>query len=215
MSGAHKAIVVGSFNAAKAAEIIHLLGNAGAPTRTLSEFPGVSPVPEDGTTFAENARAKALGLARRIPPDALLAVLAEDSGLEVDALDGRPGVYSARYVSETATDPQRVQHLLEELGNLPVESRTARFRCCVALADASAVLLETEGTVEGRIAFAPAGDFGFGYDPVFVPRGHEKTFAELGPDVKHSMSHRAVALRAFRERLAEFLRGLSGKEGKA
>jgi XTP/dITP diphosphohydrolase len=197
--------VVGSFNRAKAAEMAELLGGLEVPIRSVREFPAVRPVPESGESFAENARRKAQGLARQIGEAEILGVVAEDSGLEVDALGGRPGVRSARYVSESATDPERVRRLLEELEGLPAERRTARFRCHVALANAERVLIETEGSVEGRIAFAPAGAFGFGYDPVFIPGGYDRTFGEIGADLKPRISHRAVALRAFRERLKEAL----------
>ena len=104
-------------------------------------------------------------------------------------------------MSESATDPERVRRILEELGDLSAARRTARFRCHVALANAERVLIETEGAVEGRIAFAPAGEFGFGYDPIFIPRGYDRTFGEIGSDLKPRISHRAVALKAFRERL--------------
>jgi len=202
---ATRAVVVGSFNAAKAEEMAHLLRDLPAPVCSIREFPGVAPVPEDGTTFAANARLKSLGLARQIRRPDVLGVVSDDSGIEVDALGGRPGVYSARYVSPTATDPERVQRLLEELGARPPAERSARFRCHVVLADGDGVLIETEGVVEGRIAFAPAGDFGFGYDPVFIPEGHERTFAELGAKVKHQISHRARALRKFHAALQRYL----------
>jgi XTP/dITP diphosphohydrolase len=209
-----KALVVGSFNQAKAAEMAQLLRGLELSIRSLRDFPAVRPVAESGATFAENARQKALGLARQIaglPAEGagkgILGVVADDSGLEVDALGGRPGVRSARYVSESATDPERVQRLLEELDGVPAERRTARFRCHVALADAHHVLIETRGTVEGRIAFAPAGAFGFGYDPVFIPRGYDRTFGEIGADLKPRISHRALALREFRERLKQLLDG--------
>jgi len=211
-AGRRPAIVVGSFNPKKSAEMAELLAGVGAPVRSLSEFPDVEAVPEDGTTFAENARLKALGLARQIEAADILGVVADDSGIEVDAMNGRPGVFSARYGGENATDPERVQRMLEELGDLPPEKRTARFRCHVTCADAQRVLIETEGAVEGRIAFEPAGDFGFGYDPVFIPHGYDRTFSELGPEVKHRISHRAIALRKFREELIALLRGRFGHE---
>lgn len=206
MGGSRRAIVVGSFNPGKAAELAELLRDIHTPIRPLAEFPGVRPVPEDGTTFAENSRRKAIGLARQVRSPEVLGVVADDSGLEVDALGGRPGVYSARYAGEDATDPERVQRLLEELNGVPAEQRTARFRCHVAFANAETLLIETDGTVEGRISFAPAGDFGFGYDPVFIPNGYERTFAELGAEVKHRISHRAVALRRFSAALLAYLR---------
>ena len=208
MKDVPKAIVVGSFNRAKAAEIAGLLRETGVPVRPLSDFPGVSAVPEDGRTFAENARLKALGLIAQLPHDELLGVLAEDSGLEVDALGGRPGIYSARYVSDTATDPERVGCLLAELRGVHATTRAGRFRCHLVLAGADRIFLEADGVVEGRIAHASAGDFGFGYDPIFIPHGYDRTFAELGPEVKHRISHRAVALREFRKALAQFIREL-------
>ena len=216
MSGRHRrAVVVGSFNAKKAEEMAELLRGLEVPVRLLAEFAGVRPVSEDGETFAENSRRKALGLARQIIAAnencPLLGVVADDSGLEVDALDGRPGVYSARYAGEDATDSERVRRILHELGGVPAEKRSARFRCHIALADAERILLETEGTVEGRIAFEPAGNFGFGYDPVFIPLDYDGTFAELGAEVKHRISHRATALRLFRDGLVRLLREPCGK----
>ena len=204
-SAQHRPIVVGSFNRAKAAEMAELLAGIHVPVRSLVDFPNVRPVPEDGKTFAENSRLKALGLAQQVMTPDLLGVVADDSGIEVDALHGRPGVHSARYAGEDATNPERVRLLLSELGDLPPEKRTARFRCHVAFADAERILLETNGTIEGRISFAPAGDLGFGYDPVFIPLGYAKTFAELGAEVKQRISHRAVALHLFRNELTQWL----------
>lgn len=204
-------IVVGSFNAAKAAEMAELLSGFHVAVRGLRDFPAVRPVPETGKTFAENSNMKALGMAAQIDAPGFLGLVADDSGIEVDALGGRPGVYSARYVSETATDPERVQRILEELGTLAYEKRTARFRCHVSFAFEGKVVIETEEKVEGFISFAPAGSFGFGYDPIFVPRGYDQTFGELGADVKHRISHRAKALRLFREKMKEYLaRGKAG-----
>jgi XTP/dITP diphosphohydrolase len=207
MTPAGRFLVIGSFNAKKAAEMAELLDGLDLPVRSLRDYPGVVSVPETGDTFAENARQKALGFAAQIRDPALLGVVSDDSGLEVDALGGRPGVYSARYLGEEATDPQRVLGILKELGDLPPADRTARFRCHVALAAPGEALIETEGVVEGRIAFAPAGEHGFGYDPIFIPLGYDRTFAEIGYGVKHRISHRAVALRLFRERLQRRLAG--------
>lgn len=206
MTGVKRILVVGSFNLEKAEEMADLLADVGVPVKSAQGFPGIKPVPEDGTTFAENARIKATKIAAQLgQAKDILGVVADDSGLEVDALDKRPGVYSARYLGEEATDPERVRGILSELGDLPEEKRTARFRCAIAFARRGEVPIETEGVVEGRIAFAPAGDFGFGYDPIFIPEGYERTFAELGANVKHHISHRAVALREFHERLVAFL----------
>ncbi len=197
------AIVVGSFNQAKAAEIIELLRDLQVVVRRLDEFAQVQPVPEDGVTFAENARLKGIGLARQIMEPGLLGVVADDSGLEVDALDGRPGVYSSRYAGDNATDPDRIRRLLEELDGIAPERRYARFRCHVVLADAERVILEAAGQVSGTISLKPAGTFGFGYDPIFVPEGYDQSFAQLGPGVKHKISHRARALRSFRQALLD------------
>ena len=205
MTARGRALVVGSFNQAKAAEMAELLRGLEIPIRSLRDFPAVRPVPETGQSFSENAQEKALGLARQIGDAEILGVVADDSGLVVDQLGGRPGVRSARYVSESATDSERVLRVLEELGKVPAERRTARFYCSVVLANAERVLIETWGAVEGRIAFAPAGAFGFGYDPIFIPRGYDRTFGEIGADLKPRISHRAVALRAFRERLKQVL----------
>ena len=192
-------IVVGSSNRAKGQEIRELLQDAGLDVLSLTAFPRVEPVPETGTTFAQNARLKALGLARQIGE----WVLADDSGLEVDALDGRPGVHSARYGGEGLTDADRAARLLDEMRHVPEGQRTARFQCAVVLADRDKVLLSAQGTVEGRIAAAPAGSSGFGYDPVFVPVGHDRTFAQLGAEVKQSMSHRARALAELKDLLTD------------
>ena len=197
-----RTVIVGSMNPQKAAEMATLLADMDVPVRSLREFSDVKAVAEDGVTFAENARLKALGLARQVVGPDVLGLVADDSGIEVDALDGRPGVYSARYAGEGATDPERVQLMLDELRDVPSERRTARFRCHIAFSDGERILLETEGVVEGRIAFSPAGDFGFGYDPIFIPVGYDRTFAELGAAVKHKISHRAQALRKFRDALA-------------
>ena len=200
-----RSIIIGTFNLEKSMEMMELLRGLEVAARPLNAFPEIRPVPEDGRTFAENSRIKAIGIARQLLDSEILGVVADDSGIEVDALEGRPGVYSARYGGEDASDPERVQLLLKELGDLSPEKRGARFRCHIALANAEAVLVETEGAVEGRIGFDPAGDFGFGYDPVFIPQGYDATFAQLGAEVKHRISHRAIALKLFREALARML----------
>ena len=214
MSGSPpRTLVIGSFNEEKAAEMAALLVDLGVSVRSLKDCPHVEPVPEDGATFAENARTKALGLAAQIEADDVLGLVADDSGLEVDAMDRRPGVYSARYLGEDATDAERVSGILGELGDLPPEKRTARFRCHVAFVQHGNVVLESDGAVEGRIAFAPAGDSGFGYDPIFVPEGYDRTFAELGAEVKHRTSHRSRALCRFHEQLLAFLSNPEVRQG--
>ncbi len=147
---------------------------------------------ETGNTFAENAVLKAKTLASA----SSLMTLADDSGLEVDALNGAPGVRSARYAGGHASDADRMALLLKNLDGVPVDRRTARFRCVIAIVDTVGNFRLAEGTIEGFIAVAPKGDKGFGYDPVFLLPGLGKTMAELQPEEKNRLSHRALAARA-------------------
>ncbi len=178
-------------NAGKVRELSQLLAGLPLRLRLLSEFPEVPEAEETGTTFAENAALKALHYSSLTG----LLTLSDDSGLSVDALGGAPGVYSARYAGRHATYAERMARLLGEMAAAGGGERRARFVCVIAVADPSAGTLETfEGTCEGRIAEAPRGAGGFGYDPLFIPEGHEETFGELPEHVKHSLSHRARAL---------------------
>jgi len=150
-------------------------------------------VDERGETFEENARLKAVEFARASG----LLTLADDSGLVVDALGGEPGVYSARYAGPAKTDADRYRKLLDKLADVPAGARSARFRCVVALAGPQGVIGTAEGVVEGEIGFEPRGSMGFGYDPVFIVAGYGGlTMAELLPEVKNRISHRARALEA-------------------
>ena len=196
-----KEIVIGSGNRAKAREMAELLGELPVPVRLPDEFPELPDVAETGASFEENAVLKATTMAGALGT----TVLSDDSGLEVDALDGRPGILSARYGGEEATDENKNRLLLKELESVPEEHRTARFRCVVALAGTSGVLFTSEGIVEGRIARSPNGSAGFGYDPIFVPEGHDRSFGELGMSVKHELSHRSRAIRKMREIILEHL----------
>lgn len=173
-----------------------ILGSFFDTITDLTSIPGMTPPVEDGSTFAENSEIKALAASVAMP-EAL--VLADDSGLEVDALDGAPGIHSARYSGEEGTDASNREKLLSELA-LPRHAkapRTARFRCVITLAKGGEVVAQFDGTVEGRIAVAMTGSKGFGYDPLFVPEGHEKSFGELSQSVKNEMSHRGNALATF------------------
>jgi XTP/dITP diphosphohydrolase len=153
---------------------------------------------ETGSTFYTNAHIKAAAGRDALPGR---WVLADDSGLEVDALDGAPGVYSARYAGLDATDEQNTARLLMNLKSITPDHRSARFRCSLVLLGPDGEEIAADGTVEGTIASEPRGTHGFGYDPVFVPRGYDKSFAELGSDIKHSLSHRANACRALLQQL--------------
>ena len=204
-------LVLATRNRHKTEEIRAILG-ASFRFLTLNDFPDAPPVVEDADTFAGNAAKKANELARWIPSSNLAAstfVLADDSGLEVDALHGAPGVFSARFAaldtgaSGNSTDDANNTKLLRLLVKIPLEKRTARFRCVLALVSVNAKSEVGaphifDGTCEGRIQFTPGGQGGFGYDPLFVPDGFEKSFAELGEDVKNKLSHRAQALEKLR-----------------
>jgi XTP/dITP diphosphohydrolase len=161
-------------------------------------------VEESGATFEENAQLKAIAFAQASG----LLTLADDSGLEVDALDGAPGVRSARYAGPGANDTDRYWKLLGALAGVPAGQRSARFRCVVALAEADGDIHTAEGTCEGEIGQEPRGAHGFGYDPVFVVEGYSgRTMAELSPEVKNRISHRGRALAAIRPRLEQLVAG--------
>jgi XTP/dITP diphosphohydrolase len=167
--------------------------------RDLSDESELPVIEETGATFAENAALKAIATSKEFPG---VLVVGDDSGLEVDALNGAPGVYSARYAGDGASDEQNVAKLLAELrkhaGNGPY---SARFRCVLALAREGVLLGSFEGAVEGTIVDAPRGSDGFGYDPVFQPHGSTRTFAELASARKNEISHRARAIQLLRARL--------------
>ena len=156
---------------------------------TPDDFPECEEVEEDGDTFEANAIKKAVYIAKTTG----LPAVADDSGIAVDALDGAPGVYSARYAGEACDDTANNTKLIDELKSVPEEKRTARFVCCIALAHGDDVRTFM-GTVEGRIGHENKGDNGFGYDPLFYPEGHDRTFAQMNDDEKNSMSHRGRAL---------------------
>lgn len=170
--------------------------------RSLNEFENTPEPEETGVTFAENAVLKAVYYSKKTG----LAALADDSGLEVEALGGAPGVYSARYAGANASDAEKIFKLLQELKDSKSENRAARFVCAVALTNQTGeVILQAEGICCGKIAFAPSGENGFGYDPVFIPDGFDRTFGELSGEVKSSLSHRARAI----EKIIRFLRGFA------
>jgi XTP/dITP diphosphohydrolase len=213
-----KTILIATRNAHKVGEIQTILG-ADFRCLTLKEFPGAPAVVEDADTFAGNATKKAAELAKWVAEISNSKfqipnfVLADDSGLEVDALNGAPGVHSARFAAldktENSHDADNNAKLLRLLKDVPLEKRTGRFRCVIALATVMEKRIENsspvcfadefearifDGACEGRIQFAASGQGGFGYDPLFVPDGFTQSFAELGEDVKNKLSHRAKAL---------------------
>jgi XTP/dITP diphosphohydrolase len=190
-------LVVATRNRHKTREIQHILGPE-FMVRDLANTE-VPEIRENGTSFEENAKLKALAASRHLPA----LVIADDSGLEVDALGGAPGIYSARYAGANATSRDKIDKLLSELARVRAtgDDRCARFRCVVALALNGDLFGIFEGIVQGRITDTARGDSGFGYDPIFVPDGFEQTFGELSEEVKNTISHRAKALRALADRL--------------
>lgn len=184
-------ILLATMNAGKLREYERLLaGVPGLKLETMASLSVPIDVVEDRDTFHGNALKKATEIAKV----AGVICLADDSGLEVDALGGRPGVYSARYAGEGATDAENNAKLLDALSETSEPRRTARFRCVIALVDQRGrELAVAEGACEGRITREPRGAHGFGYDPLFVPEGHTQTMAELGPETKNRISHRAQA----------------------
>ncbi len=185
-------LVLGTHNRKKSLELVALVSPLGITVRTLSEFPQALTVEETGSTFAENAQLKATQQAIHLGA----WVLGEDSGLAVDVLGGRPGVYSARYSGPQATDEANNQLLVQELRDVPLERRTAHYVCHASLSDPSGqVRAWAEARCSGRILLAPHGTAGFGYDPLFEVIEYHRTFGELGDSVKKCLSHRARALR--------------------
>ena len=186
-------LLIATSNAGKLRELRSLLTDSHFELLGLKEFPKIESIEETGATFAENASLKAVGYARQ----AKILTLADDSGLVVDALGGRPGIHSARYVCPNATYPERIASLLAELEGFVNPDRTARFVCAMTIASGDGeILFATEKSCQGRIDKAPRGTGGFGYDPIFVPDGFDQTFAELSTETKNRISHRGLALAA-------------------
>ena len=197
-------LVVGSRNRKKREEIVEILGDLGLDLRDLTSYPDAPEVVEDGATFADNARKKAVELARHLGQ----WVLGEDSGLVVPALNGRPGVYSARYAGKQGDDEANNDRLLAELAPLPDDRRAAFYVCTAALADPQGeVHAVVEGRCNGIIIRERRGKGGFGYDPLFLIPEYHRTFGELSPRVKHALSHRARALAQLRPVLRKLLPG--------
>lgn len=192
-------IVLGTRNAKKLGELKQLLEPRGIQTESLEAFSNAIEVEETGSSFRENAILKAVEQATHLNE----WVMGEDSGLSVDALDGAPGIYSARFSGENATDQKNNELLLERLKNVPIEKRTAHYTCYMVLSNPKGeVKLESQGFCRGRILLEAHGQGGFGYDPLFEVIEYHTTFGLLSPTVKSVLSHRARAMR-------KFLRGLS------
>ncbi len=193
--------VIATRNRGKLRELKELLADFGLDIQPLDHFPQVGEIVEDGDTFFENAMKKAKTVSEKTG----LMAIADDSGLEVDALKGAPGVYSARYAGEDATDEQNYLKLLDEMKDVPEEKRGAQFRCVMVAYRPDGRWVSAEGICRGSITSSPRGEQGFGYDPVFVPEGDTRTMAELTREEKNKISHRGKALGILQEKISELL----------
>ena len=196
-----KKVVLATKNRGKVAELQTLLRDLDIEVLSMEQAGNIPEIVEDGATFFENAMKKA----RIVAENTGLVSIADDSGLEVDILGGRPGIFSARFSGPDATDEDNNLKLLQELMGVSRDKRTARFRCAVVAWSPDGSYISAQGVCEGRIAFAPRGTQGFGYDPVFLPEGEDRTMAELTPEEKNKISHRGKALRELKRHLAGFL----------
>jgi len=198
LSSSRPRLVVATLNRAKGRELLELLGDVPWQVSLLADVPGATLPDETGATYAENALLKARAAVRATGATAL----ADDSGIEVDALDGEPGLYSARWGGEGLDDAGRNALLLTRLRDVPAARRTARYRCVIAVVDPDHSERVVQGTCEGVIAEAPRGTRGFGYDPIFIYPPLAATFGEVSAEAKHRVSHRGLAARAARALLA-------------
>ena len=203
-----KEIIIATKNKGKAKEFEQLFGPKGFQVRTLLDFPDLEDVEETGSTFAENAVLKAETISREIGK----MVIADDSGLVVDALGGSPGVFSARYAGEAKSDDANIDKVLQELAGIPDGDRTARFCCALAIAIPNKKTETVMGTCEGVILRERKGTYGFGYDPIFFVEEKSKSMAELTPSEKNLISHRAKAIRVLEKHLVGFLEEGEGND---
>lgn len=202
-------MILATKNRGKLKEFQALVQNLPIELLSMDDVQDLPDIIEDGCTFTENALKKACGIAKTTG----IIAIADDSGLEVDALNGAPGVHSARYAGEQATDQENIKKLLQALNGVPMKKRTARFRCVIAICTPQGKHITTEGTCEGIITNEPRGSNGFGYDPIFLIPDQNLTMAEVGLDIKNQISHRAVALQKLRDILPDFLKEIGGIAG--
>ena len=203
-------VILATRNPGKVREIVAIYAPLELELRPLADYSEIPQMREEGTTYADNAAAKARAAALRVG----LVALADDSGIEVDALGGAPGVHSARFLGASASDGERNARILFLLEGVPKERRTARYRAAVAVARPDGTVRVFDGVCEGQVAVAPRGTAGFGYDPIFMPEGAQQTIAEIPLEVKNRLSHRARALRAAESYLREIL-GLGKQDRRA
>lgn len=198
-----KKIIFATGNQGKLREIRDILGDLGMEILSMKEAGINVDIVEDGKTFEENAVIKAKAVAAALPDDMDAIVMADDSGLEVDALNKEPGVYSARYMGEDTSYRIKNMNIVERLEGVPVEKRTARFVCTIAAAEKNGKVLTATGAIEGKIGYEERGEGGFGYDPIFYLPDMSRTTAELSAEEKNAISHRGNALREMKKLLQE------------
>lgn len=197
-------VIIATKNRGKAMEFEQLFKKHGFEVKTLLDFPEIEEVEETGSTFEENAILKAEAVSKAINR----MVIADDSGLVIDALDGRPGIFSARYAGEEKNDLANLEKVLDELQEVPDNKRQARFYCALAVAAPNQETFTVAGTCEGMILREKRGTFGFGYDPIFFVLEEEKAMAELTPEEKSKVSHRAQALNKLEDELPALVSGV-------
>ena len=197
-------IIFATGNAGKMKEVRMILGDLGVPVLSMKEAGIAADIVENGKSFEENAVIKAEAIRDLTAAGDL--VLADDSGLEIDYLDGAPGIYSARFMGEDTSYCIKNQSLVDRLEGVPVEKRTARFVCVIAAAFPDGTVCTTKGTIEGKIGYEERGENGFGYDPIFYLPDMSRTTAELSPEEKNAVSHRGKALAAMKEQIASYLK---------
>lgn len=196
-----KQVIVATKNAGKAKEFEHIFNQYNVVVKSLLDFEGIEEIVEDGQTFEENALIKARAIAKQFNQ----VVIADDSGLEVDALDGRPGVYSARYAGEGRNDQANIEKVLSELKGVPTQNRSARFVCALALVTPEGEEVVVRGTCEGQILSECVGSEGFGYDPIFYLPQLGKTMAQIPKSQKNVLSHRAEAFKKLQDILMKLV----------
>lgn len=187
-------------------EIREILADLQVEIQSMKEAGIEADIVENGSTFEENARIKAESVAKELPEGEQAIVLADDSGLEIDWLNGEPGIYSARYMGEDTSYRIKNANLISRLEGVPMEKRTARFVCAIAAVLPDGEVLTTRGVIEGKIGYEERGTNGFGYDPIFYLPDMSRTTAELSPEEKNAVSHRGKALQAMKEKLSERMR---------
>ncbi|MFN3505546.1 MAG: XTP/dITP diphosphatase [Caldimicrobium sp.] len=201
-----RTLLIATTNPGKIREISESLSDLNFEIKSLKDFPEITPPEETGLTFFQNALLKAKYYAEKTG----FMTLADDSGLEVEALGGKPGIYSSRFAGEKATDEDNIKKLLALMKEIPEEKRTARFVCAIVCYHPSGQYIYAEGIWEGKIAFTPRGNLGFGYDPIFLVKefNYEKTAAELPLEIKNKLSHRGKAISELKNKLLEFVKNL-------